>query len=267
MAKAVEAALSRHRAISISSLLVLTFAAWAWLITNADLQIEPFISLAPISKAGSPMSSMEMAGPAAWSLNHLALNFVMWWAMMVAMMLPSAAPMILLYARAATNSQSDVQPATGSFIAGYLIAWGVFSMGAAVLQGVLGGAELLTPFMMTSRSRWLSAAILIAAGIYQLVPLKDACLRQCRSPAQFLSAHYRAGPIGALRMGLLHGTFCIGCCWLLMALLFVGGVMNLAWIALLTLIVAAEKLLPLGRYVSMAASLAFIVWGTAILVG
>ena len=267
MATAVEAALARHRAISIGALIVLTLIAWAWLLSGADMEMKPFVSLAPISDGSSPMPGMAMANPAAWSLGPFAVIFVMWWVMMVAMMLPSATPMILLYVRAATNPQTDVRPATGSFVAGYLIAWGTFSLGAALLQRLLEWAELLTPMTMASQSRWLSAGILITVGIYQMGPLKDVCLRHCRSPAQFLSNHYRAGPIGALRMGLLHGTFCVGCCWLLMALLFVGGVMNLAWIALLSLMVAAEKLLPFGRYVSIAASLACIGWGTAILIG
>jgi predicted metal-binding membrane protein len=111
---------------------------------------------------------------------------------------------------------------------------------------------------------WLSAAILIAAGIYQLSPLKEACLAHCRSPAQFLSRHFRPGPTGAFRLGVIHGAFCLGCCWLLMALLFVGGVMNLAWIALLSLLVAGEKLLPGGRLLALAAGLGFIVWGALI---
>lgn len=267
MAKAVEAVIARYHAISIGALVVLTFAAWAWLLIGAGMEMKPFLSLAPISHGGSPMPGMPMAGPAAWSLSHFALIFSMWWIMMVAMMLPSAAPMILIYARAAANRQAGSQPATGSFAAGYLIAWGGFSLIAALLQRLLESAALLNPVIMGSQSRWLSAGILIAAGIYQFGPLKDVCLRHCRSPAQFLSIHYRARPIGALRLGLLHGTFCIGCCWLLMALLFVGGVMNLAWIALLSLIVAAEKLLPFGRYVSIGASLAFITWGTVILFG
>ncbi len=121
--------------------------------------------------------------------------------------------------------------------------------------------------LMSSQSRWLSAGILISAGIYQLSPIKDVCLRHCHSPAQFISAHYRPGRMGAFQMGLFHGVYCVGCCWLLMALLFVGGVMNLAWIALLTLMVTAEKFLSLGRYLSIASGLACIAWGTLMLIG
>jgi predicted metal-binding membrane protein len=124
---------------------------------------------------------------------------------------------------------------------------------------------LLAPMEMALQSRRLSGAVLIAAGLYQIGPLKDVCLRHCRNPAQFLSRQYRPGPAGALRMGLVHGSYCVGCCWLLMALLFVGGIMNLAWIALLTLAVALEKLLPYGRVIGIAAGALCILWGGVLL--
>ena len=120
---------------------------------------------------------------------------------------------------------------------------------------------------MDASGHWLAAALLIAAGLYQLSPLKEACLRHCRNPAQFLSRHYRPGPTGAFRLGVYHGAYCVGCCWLLMALLFVGGVMNLAWIALLTLLVAAEKLLPGGRWIALVTGAAFIAWGVLLALG
>ena len=208
-----------------------------------------------------------MAPAMAWPTGRVLLTVSMWWVMMVAMMLPSAAPMILLYARAAGHGVSGSRPATASFLAGYLCAWAGFSLLAAVLQFTLEQLDLFAPMAMASQNRWLSAAILIAVGLYQLSPLKDVCLRHCQNPAQFLSRHYRPGSIGALRMGLLHGSYCVGCCWLLMTLLFVGGVMNLAWIALLTLMVAAEKLLPFGRWVALATGLACIVWGALVLFG
>lgn len=272
MDTALEAALSRHRAVSIAALSSLTLITWAWLIAGAGMAMEPILSLAPVSGKASQMpgmamgqhSGMAMTDSIAWTASHFALVFSMWWVMMVAMMLPSAAPVILLYARAAANAQAAHRPFTGSFLAGYLLAWGLFSSCAVLLQFVLERAGLLAPMRMAPQSRWFSAAILILAGIYQLGPVKDVCLRHCRKPAQFLAAYYREGSLGALRMGLRHGAYCVGCCWLLMALLFVGGVMNLAWIALLTLLVAAEKLLPFGRYVSIASGLAFIGWGAAV---
>jgi predicted metal-binding membrane protein len=205
--------------------------------------------------------AMDMAIP--WTPARFALTFAMWWAMMIAMMLPSAAPTILLYARVAGQSHASARPATGSFLTGYLLVWGLYSVTAAGLQMALEKAAMLAPMEMASRSNWLSGGILIAAGLYQISPLKDVCLRQCRNPAQFLSRHYRPGGRGALRMGLIHGSYCVGCCWLLMALLFVGGIMNLAWIALLTLAVALEKLLPYGRIVGLVAGAACIIWGGA----
>jgi len=260
---ALETALARHRAISIAALICLTVIAWSWLVSGAAMDMKPLVSLAPIS--GDDARAMGMAGRASWSVGRFALIFSMWWVMMVAMMLPSAAPMILLYSRVAANAQGKVQPATGSFLGGYLLAWGAFSLVATSLQGLLEKAGSISPMTMAAQGHWLSAAILIGAGLYQLSPLKDVCLNHCRSPAQFLSRHYREGSLGALRLGLAHGSYCVGCCWLLMALLFVGGVMNLAWIALLTLMVAAEKLLPLGRYVTIATGLGCIAWGVLIL--
>jgi predicted metal-binding membrane protein len=225
--------------------------------THADLS--PF----PHRSGGSGMAGMAMGGdaPAAAPAARVAVAFSMWWVMMVAMMLPAAAPVILLYAKAVSSRGAEDKPATRSFLAGYLAVWGAFSLLAAALQAGLERLALLAPMTMGSGGRWFSAAVLVAAGLYQLSPLKEACLSRCRNPAVFLTRHYRPGRAGAFRLGLLHGAYCVGCCWLLMALLFVGGVMNLAWIALLTLLVAAEKLLPGGRRVAVAAGLAFIGWG------
>jgi predicted metal-binding membrane protein len=166
---------------------------------------------------------------------------------------------MLLYIRVSASSR--VRPATASFLGGYLAVWGLFSLLAAALQGLCERFGLLAPMTMASTSRWLSAALLVAVGLYQLSPLKNLCLRHCRNPAQWLSAHYRPGPLGALRMGLLHGAYCAGCCWLLMLLLFAGGVMNLGWIAAITLIVAAEKLLPFGKSVALTAGAVCLAWG------
>jgi predicted metal-binding membrane protein len=183
----------------------------------------------------------------------------MWAAMMVAMMVPSAAPAILLYAQVHRHSIGpEPLPPTMAFLAGYLACWLGFAALAATLQIALDSLVVL--------SREMAAALLIGAGLYQLSPLKDACLTRCRSPAQFISSRYRPGAWGAARLGLLHGAYCVGCCWLLMALLFVGGVMNLAWIAALTLLVAAEKLLPGGAWIARIAGFAFIGWGVALLV-
>lgn len=181
---------------------------------------------------------------------------LMWWLMMVAMMLPSATPAILLYARVREQRRAGaavVQP--WIFGLGYLAVWLLFSIAAAGAQRTIVGPA------MTLDSRISVSVLLILAGLYQLSPLKSACLRQCRSPAEFLTRHWRAGATGAVRLGVLHGAYCVGCCWMLMALLFVGGVMNFAWIAALTLIVGIEKLVPLGDFIGRAAGVALIAWG------
>jgi predicted metal-binding membrane protein len=185
---------------------------------------------------------------------------LMWAVMMVAMMLPSAAPAILLYARVRQMRGGDTGIAqTWVFLLGYLVIWLLFSLVAAGAQRlVAGGATALG-------NRWIEAVVLLAAGLYQLSPLKSACLGQCRAPAQFISRHWRGGFDGAVRLGMLHGAYCVGCCWALMALLFVGGVMNIGWIVLLTLIVAVEKLAPGGAWIGRVAGVALIGWGALLL--
>ena len=188
----------------------------------------------------------------------LTALILMWWLMMVAMMLPSAAPTVLLYARVRAQRHATgpiVQP--WIFLLGYLTIWLVFSAAAAVAQQFLAGGA------MALGDGRVAGGVLIAAGLYQLSPLKSACLRQCRSPAQFLSRHWRRGASGAVRLGVLHGAYCVGCCWLLMALLFVGGIMNFAWIAALTLIVGVEKLVPGGEWIGRLAGVALVAWGAA----
>ena len=282
MATALEAMLARHRAVTVAMLFLLTVLAWIWLATGAGSGMVPGLSIPAIMPASSPSPEMmrgldnamgdrtgasmgAMPGMAAaaapWALPRFLLTFAMWWVMMVAMMLPSAAPTILLHARAGNASATGSPPATGTFLAGYLLVWGLFSLAATVLQMALERAGIMAGMDMVSVSRPFSAAVLVLAGLYQLSPLKEACLRHCRNPARFLARHYRPGQTGALRMGLLHGAWCAGCCWLLMALLFVGGVMTLVWIAFLTLVVAAEKLLPGGRGIAIAGGLACIAWG------
>jgi len=181
---------------------------------------------------------------------------LMWWLMMMAMMLPSAVPAILLYARvrqAWNNGPAIAQ--SWIFLCGYLLVWLLFSIGAAIAQRLSIGAS------MALDNRYAEGALLLAAGAYQLSPLKSACVGVCRSPAQFISRHWRPGWDGAIRLGLMHGVYCLGCCWLLMALLFVGGVMNLLWVVALTAIVAVEKLVPRGALFGRVAGVALIAWG------
>ena len=182
---------------------------------------------------GAAMADSALAGAAArWTAGYAALMLAMWWVMMLAMMLPSAAPMILLYATLNRSNAARGHPVvpTGLFAAGYALAWGGFAVAAAALQWGLDEVALLDA-TMASASVPFGGALLIGAGIYQMTPLKDACLRRCRSPLGFLAHRWRDGPAGAVHMGLEHGLFCLGCCWVLMGLLFYGGVMNLAWIA------------------------------------
>jgi predicted metal-binding membrane protein len=195
----------------------------------------------------------RMDGVAAWMMEttweprYVLLIFLMWAAMMVAMMLPSALPTILIFHRAAQNDP-EVRSSSGrmfAFAAGYMLAWSGFCIAATLLQWGLAEAALLSP-MMVSISPWLGGAILIVAGVYQWTPFKYACLRNCRSPLAFLVEHWQPGMLGALRLGLRHGLTCVGCCWALMLLLFVGGVMNLLWIGAITAFVLMEKLAPSG---------------------
>ena len=193
---------------------------------------------------------MQPAAAPPWSLTHWLIAFFMWAAMMVAMMLPSASPMVLLYARVARHAEAQghdlrARAAIPAFASGYLAIWIFFSLLAVIAQWGLERLGALSAMMSVSAGA-LSGGLLIAAGLYQLTPLKATCLNHCRAPASFLAAHWRKGVGGAWRMGFVHGLYCVGCCAALMALLFVGGVMNLIWIAGLTLLVAIEKLVPFG---------------------
>jgi predicted metal-binding membrane protein len=209
-----------------------------------------------------------MATPARWNLEYAGIMVSMWWLMMIAMMVPSAAPMILLYAAVARRqrgSGSDVLLSTGIFAWGYVVVWGFFSAIAAALQWGFEAAGILSPMMMNSTSLLFAAAILVAAGLYQLTPAKQACLKHCRGPIQFLMGHWRAGRCGAFQMGAEHGVYCVGCCWALMALLFFGGVMNLYWIGGLAIIVLLEKTLPAGDTLGKVTGGLLMLWGATFL--
>lgn len=182
-----------------------------------------------------------------WGPAHLAMLFAMWAVMMAGMMLPSAAPIVLLYAGVVRKSPGVQRPSAHvyAFAGGYLVAWTMFSAGATVMQRILTGELLLSP-LMASQSPVFGGAMLLVAGTYQLTPWKRACLVWCRSPVDFLTRFWKPGPGGGFRLGVLHGLYCVGCCWALMLLLFVGGVMNLGWIAALTVFVLFEKAAPMG---------------------
>jgi predicted metal-binding membrane protein len=209
---------------------------------------------------------MALMGLHPWTPAHFGMMFTMWAIMMVGMMLPSATPTTLVYtavARKAAREGMSVAP-VAAFVAGYLFMWTLFSLAATVAQWGLERAALLSP-MMVSSSPFLGGGLLIGAGVYQLTPYKDACLEHCRSPAHFIAAHWRPGIPGALRMGIEHGAYCLGCCWVLMGLLFFGGVMNLLWIAAITLFVLLEKLLPYGAGGGRWAGIGMILAGAGVL--
>jgi predicted metal-binding membrane protein len=266
-APSVERLLRRDRAITAACLIALCVLAWAWVLTGAGTGMSVWamtvLSLFPHVHGANGAAAL------VWPAGYWAVMVAMWWIMMIAMMVPSAAPTILLYTSVQRHAPSGAPrnslAPTGVFIAGYLLAWLAFSLAATVVQWSLERHGLLAVATMGSRSRWLSAAILTSAGVYQLLPLKNACLAHCRSPASFLSRHWRSGAAGALRLGILHGAYCLGCCWLLMALLFVGGVMNVVWIAVLTVLVLIEKVFRAGPWASRCAGIILLAWGFATL--
>jgi predicted metal-binding membrane protein len=229
--------LQRDRAVVGLCLAGVVALDWRWLAPHAGMEMEP----------------------------HFGFLAAMWWIMMIAMMLPSAAPVILLFGAASGHQTSGPYVSTLAFAAAYLAVWGVFSLGAAGLQWWV--ETRIEPVMMQGlSSRWSSTALLLGAGVYQLTPLKDACLRQCQSPLAFLMSRWRPGWRGAFVMGAQHGAYCVGCCWMLMALLFVGGVMNLWWVVGIALYVFLEKGVPAGPWLSRALGAALILGAVALAV-
>jgi predicted metal-binding membrane protein len=265
----LESILRRDRFIVISSLVIVIVAAWIWILLGAGTGMDPsrMTGMPQQPMAGGIGSmAMDILMPAVWTPAYAALIFSMWWIMMIAMMLPSAAPMLLLFARVNCKEKAGGRPyvRTATFAVGYVSAWGLFSAIAAGLQWGLEQLGLLSS-MMVSTSVWLGSGILIAAGVWQLTPLKNVCLRHCRSPLSFLAGSWRPGKSGAFRMGLEHGAYCLGCCWFLMGLLFFGGIMNLYWIAGLALFVLIEKTIPVGQWVARAAGAGLVGWGVVLL--
>jgi len=187
--------------------------------------------------------------------------------MMVGMMVPSAAPMLFAFLNVSRSRPAGLSPiaATAAFLLGYLLVWGGYSVLATAAQWALHATDLLVPTMRSS-SVVLNALLLIAAGVYQFLPIKNVCLSKCRLPLGFLLTEWRDGWTGAVTMGLRHGAFCVGCCWLLMALLFVAGVMNLLWIALLSVAVLVEKAVPFGRQAARVIGALMIAAGLVVLV-
>lgn len=224
----------RDFALITGSLAGITLLAWVYL----------FYLAANMTMSADGMMKM---GIPVWDTGYFLMMFLMWAIMMVGMMVPTVTPSVLIFASVRRKARLDSVrvPATALFVLGYIAVWSAFSLAATAAQLGLDRAALLSPMMVAS-SPWLGAGLLVGAGIYQFLPLKDKCLQQCRSPVEFISRSWRNGSFGAFRMGISNGAFCLGCCWVLMLLLFVGGVMNLAWIAIITIFVLLEKILPLG---------------------
>ncbi len=252
-ATSLEALLKRDRMVMVSGLAGISVLAWAYIIYLAwNMQ----------------HMDMEMAMPQmqAWGVVDLVLLFAMWAVMMVAMMVPSAVPLILIFASTNRKRKERKDPFvhTAVFLTGYLLVWTGFSALATMAQWGLHSVALLSP-MMKSTSSILGGVLMVAAGIFQWTPFKNACLAHCRSPLGFVMAHWREGTRGALTMGLEHGSYCVGCCWFLMALLFVAGVMNLIWVAIIAAFVLAEKVLPRGDLVGHVAGGMLVLAGIVLL--
>ena len=245
----VEHVLQSDRASALVLLVLLPVVCWMWIVVMArDMY-------GPMTGASAWMMT------ANWDLWHLSLLWAMWTVMMAGMMLPSASPLLLLYGAVARRSvRETARRQVYALAAGYLIAWTVFSLAATALQRGFAALLLVSPMMEATNSR-VTAGLLLLAGLYQLTPIKHACLRTCQSPLGFLMTRWRSGSSGALRLGIEHGAHCVGCCWALMLLLFAGGVMNLTVIAALTAFVAVEKLVPPRLHVARISGVLLMVAG------
>ena len=259
--------LKRERVIVLVAIAAVVAIAWAYIVLLAGAMAMGGMDMSGY-RALPALEAMMVPAAQPWAADEIALVFVMWAVMMVGMMLPSAAPMLLLYARVGRQSAEKGRPLASAawFAAGYLLMWCAFALAATAGQWALDRMLLLSP-MMSATSRVFGGAVLVAAGLYQWSPLKEACLRQCQSPWLFIQRHggFRGGAKGALMLGARHGAYCVGCCWAVMALLFVFGVMNVVWIALLTIVVLAEKVVP-GPLLPRVAGAAFAATGFWILI-
>jgi predicted metal-binding membrane protein len=247
---AVERLVRRDHAVTATAVAGVAALAWLYLLRLSGTTT-------------SDMSAMGMVEQQPWTLLDGALAATMWAVMMVAMMLPAATPMILMFAT--LNRKRPAGAATppvniSLFILGYLLTWAGFSLAAAGGQWGLRAMALYSDEAMTV-APVVGGTLLIASGLYQLTPLKYACLARCRTPLGFLMSEWRDGAKGALVMGVRHGIYCVGCCWVLMALLFVGGVMNLAWVAAIAAFVFLEKVLPGGKLLSWCTGALLAAWG------
>ncbi len=258
----LEGLLRRDRAIALAALAALTLLAWAITVRTART----------MSSMGHMTSGMgqaiAMPGSAGWEPGDLLGLFTMWAVMMVAMMVPSVAPIVILVLGVLRRRHASGLPfgPTAAFLGGYVLVWAGFSLLATLAQWGLHSVALLSADAMRATPA-VGGLLLLAAGIFQWTPLKAACLSHCRSPFHFFSTEWREGVRGALVMGLRHGSWCLGCCWLLMSLLFVAGVMNLAWVAALAILVLLEKVAPAGPALGRVFGVGLGVWGVWLMAG
>ena len=255
----METILRRERLIVGGCLAAMAILAWLYLFHSKA-------AMPGMDMSGMDMPGMVMPGLQAWAPSTVLLLFVMWAVMMVAMMLPSATPMLLAFLAVNKQRRAAARPyvPVSIFLFGYLAVWTGFSAVATLAEWGLHQAALLSP-AMAATSPTLNGGLLVAAGIFQWTPLKRTCLKGCRSPLSFLMSEWREGATGAFIMGLRHGAFCVGCCWVLMALLFVAGVMNLFWVAVIALFVLAEKILAKGELLGHVAGIALVMAGAAMM--
>jgi predicted metal-binding membrane protein len=257
----LEAVLKRDRSLIVAGLFLVVALSWAYMVQAAwDM---PDMAMGGRDSANA--MKMAMAQVMHWSTTDFVLTIIMWAIMMMAMMVPAAAPMVLLFATINRKHHQNKRPfmATGVFLSGYLVIWWGFSILATIAQWGLHQAAMLSS-MMGSVSPILGGSLLIVAGIFQWTPLKSACLKHCRSPLDHLVSHWRDGARGAFLMGVEHGIYCLGCCWFLMGLMFTAGVMNLAWMGGIAVYVLLEKVLPQHRWsnvVTWATGAGMVAWG------
>jgi predicted metal-binding membrane protein len=259
----LEDILKRDRAILIAGLASLVLLAWLYLLHLARMMATAMVEMERHAAMGMAMPQLH-----AWTAAELALTFLMWTVMMVAMMVPSAAPMILLFATIHRRRRSRQQPTVPVvvFLGGYLVIWTAYAAAATLAQWGLHATSLLSDSVATT-SAVLGGVLLVGAGLFQWTPLKRICLTNCRSPLSFLMTRWREGIWGAFAMGVDHGLYCVGCCWMLMALLFVAGVMNLAWVAAIAVVVLVEKVVPGGERIGRVFGIALMVAGLGLVVG
>lgn len=252
----LNAVLRRDRVIVFLALGAIASLAWAYTLAGVGMSMMA-IDMTVMAGTGTMMTA-----PTYWSPTYALFIFLMWWIMMIAMMIPSAAPIVLLFAAMTRKRQTRAPPylGTGAFLATYLAMWALFSAAAALLHWGLAASGLLTSTITVSGAL-PGGLLLIAVGLYQLTPLKQACLHQCRQPIEFIARHWRSGPLGALRMGARHGAYCLGCCWFLMGLLFFGGIMNVWWMVGIAAYVLVEKIVRCGHWLDYGAGIALTIAG------